>query len=100
MKFEIGDRVKVVKIGEFLECTNVKIGDEATIKGFDGVDPKIALEFDEPIEGGHDCCRLCKKLHGRWVDEDEIELIEIDSMTPEQYSFSELKQLILFRIIE
>ncbi|MBQ8298453.1 MAG: hypothetical protein IJX99_01025 [Clostridia bacterium] len=62
MEFKIGDRVKNKSRGF------------GTVKGIDGGD--YAIEFDEPIAGGHSCFGLCKENHGWWASGNFIELVK------------------------
>lgn len=74
MKFKIGDRVKAIKKPNGNPGITGKIG---TVRGTGEFSHSlIAVEFDEEITRGHSCNDRCKSGHGRWCDEDSLELLK------------------------
>ncbi len=67
-KFEVGDRVKAIYEG--------KLG---TVRTIEGIPPKIGVEFDDKVIGGHSLQGLGKKGHCWFMTEEGIEKVESDT---------------------
>lgn len=67
-KFEVGDRVKAIYEG--------KLG---TIIAIDGIPPKIGVEFDDRVIGGHSLGGRGKNGHCWFMTEDGIKKVESDT---------------------
>lgn len=67
-KFEVGDRVKAIYEG--------KLG---TIIAIDGIPPKIGVEFDDRVCGGHSLGGRGKNGHCWFMTEDGIKKVESDT---------------------
>lgn len=67
-KFEVGDRVKAIYEG--------KLG---TVRTIEGIPPKIGVEFDDKVVGGHSLRGLGKKGHCWFMAEEGIEKVESDT---------------------
>jgi len=65
-QFDVGDRVRLRRSGK----TGVVAGRT------DDPERQIAVELDEPFEGGHDCDGIVESGNGRWAHPDGLELAE------------------------
>lgn len=68
-ELQAGDRVRLIK-----NSGPYKVGDEAVI--FDSTISQHydwGAQFDKAL--GHHCNGECKNGHGRYIDEDEVELV-------------------------
>lgn len=82
-KFKVGDRVKYVGTDSDYK------GKVGTIVVIDDDDPPCGVEFDEKVCGGHSLEGKCKGGYGRWLELEEIELI---NPTLEDYTTKELEE--------
>lgn len=67
-KFEVGDRVEAIYEG--------KLG---TVRTIEGIPPKIGVEFDDKVVGGHSLHGLGKKGHCWFMTEEGIKKVESDT---------------------
>lgn len=73
-KFKVGDRIRHRISGE-----------TGTIRLIDSTSVPYGIEFDNEIQGLHSLQGICKKGHGLWVSEEDIELEkEVNSLDKER----------------
>lgn len=70
--FKIGDRVMYVDNNSLLSGKAGRVVGEQTYNGY----RYVAVEFDQPVVGGHRCGGLAADYRGQWVNEESIVLEE------------------------
>lgn len=78
-KFEVGDRVEAIYEG--------KLG---TVRTIEGIPPKIGVEFDDKVVGGHSLRGLGKKGHCWFMAEEGIKKVE--SNTDEEEEVEDMEE--------
>lgn len=77
-KFKIGDRVRVIYTDTTSKYAPEYVAKSGTVKGVSKTmyGSIYAVDFDLKIDSAHTCCGLCRKKHGEWFTEDELEKLE------------------------
>lgn len=78
MKFEVGDVVRLTKLGwenSFRRGRGISFGALAVVKAIACDTTLYACEFFPPAKSSwfHNCGGACSQLRGRWMLEEEIE---------------------------